>query len=113
MKTSWLITVPKGRISDFIDEINHCQKTGDVKKLRIPPIKKIQNGDMLYVVYDGTVRGRAPIISCEFSDTFTCTTTGNHFGVGYYIICELSAWEEVVNGAQVKGFQGVRKYETA
>lgn len=113
MKNSWLITVPKHLIQDFLLEIDMVKETTDCKRFRVPHhIKNIKKDDLLYVVYDSKIRGYMPVIGLEWCDNFNCTTTGKLWDTGKYIIGELSAWENISDGELVKGFQGVRRYET-
>lgn len=109
---SWIITVPKGLVSSFLYEVFRVKTTGDKKFFRVAEnIKAPKKGDVLYVVYDGAIRGCMPILSLGWIDGFECTSTGNSWEAGNYLECELTAYKELESLIECKGFQGIRRVD--
>ena len=112
--TNWLITIPEDRVGGFLCEIYRAKATGEWKRFRLPMhIKSPKDGDTIYVVYKGQVRGKMPCIGMEITDGFSCTTTGNSWTAGNYLVGKLADYKPIENGELIKGFQGIRRYKTA
>ncbi|MGE4487107.1 MAG: hypothetical protein AB7C95_04675 [Synergistaceae bacterium] len=110
-KTAWMITVPKDRIGDFKDEVKAAKKEDLVKNFRISPnIKSPKLGDILFVVYDGKIRGYMPIFSNELKDSFSCNTSYRQMPAGRYLVCVLSRYKQMPY-VSCKGFQGIRRVD--
>ena len=109
---NWLITVPQTRINDFLTEIEMAKHEPLIKRFKVPPnMKEPRFGDALYIVYDGAVRGMMPIRDNEVLATpFKCTATACHWDAARYLVCEISKYTEITDGAKTTGFQGLRRY---
>lgn len=108
----WMITVPKDRIGEFLIERDRVKTTGDWKHFRVSArLRSPKEHDRLYVVYDGKIRGYMPIIGLKWCDGFTCTSTGEEWEAGHYLVGKCADYEEIYTPIFCKGFQGVRRVD--
>jgi len=107
-----MITVPKDRVGELLYEIDRAKTTGEWKRFRLSRhIRSPKDGDRVYVVYNGKIRGYMPVIGLEWNDGFTCSTTGNEWDAGQYLLCKLAEYTELLLGIECKGFQGIRRVD--
>lgn len=106
--TDWMITIPKTvPWRNYQDELDDVSEQGLSMFYRVPYKPKCQAGDRMFVVYDGKVRGWMEIVDIK-NTTFQCLTTGKDWPQGWYI--ERAGEWHPVDGPEVQGFRGVRKY---
>lgn len=105
----WIVTVPKKTDWDaYVREVNEAADRDEVCLYRLPNKVGIQEGDRLFITYNGKVRGWQAVTNFSKRDGFRCTTTGNWFSQGWYI--ERSGSFNEIDGPSYPGFRGIRKF---
>ena len=110
----WIITIPKTvRWSDYQVELETVKDRTSVMNYRTRFFpKEMVIGDRCYTVHDGRVRGWMDIVGLRESETgWQCSTTGAWWPAGKYI--QRSGHFHTVDGPEMTGFRGVRKFEVA
>jgi len=108
---AWVLTVPKTtEWKIYLKEIETVKDgTQEMRyKTRYFP-KEMKVGDKCYVVHDGFVQGWMKITKMlDMPEGFTCTTTGNYWEPGKYIVRSGPFHHE--SGTPMTGFRGIREY---
>lgn len=111
---NWVLTIPKKvKWSDYEKELATVEDGSQVMNYKTRYIPKgMSQGDRCYIVHDGKVRGWMKITGVEDrSEPWECTTTGKTWPAGKYI--QRSGAFHKVDGPEMTGFRGIRKYETS
>ena len=107
----WVVTLPKKvEWSAYTKELQAVADDSRVMNFRVPHIpREMQNGDRCFVVWRGKVRGWMSVVGTRISgEPWTCTSTGTQWPAGKYIMRSGKFHE--VDGPDMRGFQGIRKY---
>jgi hypothetical protein len=106
----WVITIPKTiKWEDYQKEIDAVKDGRRAMRYRLPFRINANKGDRCFVVWNGKVRGWMEIIrSFSSPNMFVCGTTGKAWPPGYYL--ERSGPFHSVDGPEMKGFRGVRRF---
>ena len=108
----WVLTIPKTiSWSDYERELATVADGSQVMNYSTRYIPQgMSKGDRCYLVHDGQVRGWMEIVGVEDrKDPWVCTTTGRTWPAGKYI--QRSGPFHKVEGPEMTGFRGVRKFE--
>lgn len=109
----WVVTVPKTtKWSDYEKELAAVADGSQVMNYRTRYIpKEMKVGHRCFIVHDGKVRGWMPIVGLvEREESWQCLTTGKWWEPGKYI--QRSGKFTPVDGPDMKGFRGIRKYSS-
>jgi len=108
---SWVITVPKTILWEHYEkELEAVHDRSQVMSYRLPYKCLAQPGDRCYVVWNGRVRGWMEVTEMAHKPGFVCSTTGRVFAQGWYLV--RSGPFHSVGGPAMRGFQGIRRYDT-
>jgi len=107
----WVVTIPKTtKWSEYLRELD-AVKDGSLMmnyKTRYFP-KDMTPGDRCFIVWNGRVRGWMSIVNLAELKEWKCQTTGTTWLAGKYI--QRSGPFHCVDGPEMKGFRGIRRYE--
>lgn len=109
----WVITVPKTVAwNDYERELAMVADGNAEMRFKVPPhFKSAKSGDRCFVVHDGQVRGWMEVTGLEkFDKPWQCSTTGTEWPAGTYL--KRSGPFHPVEGKPMRGFQGIRRYES-
>lgn len=105
----WVVTIPqKIEWSEYQKEIDKVESGVYAMNYRVPYKPKVSSGDRCFVVWRGKVRGWMKITGAVRHVPFQCLTTGKMWKEGWYI--QRSGPFYKVDGPDMKGFRGLRKY---
>jgi hypothetical protein len=108
----WVLTIPKTtKWVDYEKELAAVADGSQVMNYRSRYIpKEMSEGDRCYLVHDGKVRGWMNVVGMvDMESPWTCSTTGQQWPAGKYI--QRSGPFHRVDGPEMKGFRGIRKYQ--
>jgi hypothetical protein len=102
------ITIPKS--DDWEEWLLECKKveqSNEELRFRVGVLpKKAVKGDKCFVVHDSYIRGYHVISDVGYRNTFICSTTGQKWEAGNYIIRKGKFHE--IEPVPKQGFQGFR-----
>jgi len=107
----WVITIPKTtNWDDYTKELKTVENGNHVMNYKVSFFpKSMKVGDRCFVVWNGKVRGWMNIVGLvEYNDNWRCSTTGTVWSRGKYI--RRSGKFHEVDGPEMIGFRGIRKY---
>jgi len=107
----WIVTVPKTTRWDVYQEELNAVVDGESRinyRTRYFP-KEMRIGDRCFIVWNGRVRGWMKVVGLWYcKEPWFCTTTCVQWDAGNYI--QRSGPFYAVEGPEMKGFRGIRKY---
>jgi hypothetical protein len=109
---NWVVTLPqKIEWQDYEKELAVVANGSQQMNFRVANIpRNMQDGDKCFVVWRGKVRGWMSIVGTRVSaKPWVCTSTGAKWPPGKYIM--RSGKFHAVDGPDMRGFQGIRKYD--
>jgi predicted RNA-binding protein with PUA-like domain len=109
---SWVITIPKttpwAEYQKELDDVADGSMVMNYRTRYFPG--EMKPGDKCYLVHDGRVRGWMAIVGLvDAKSDWRCETTGKVWPAGKYI--QRSGEFHKVDGPEMTGFRGVRKFE--
>lgn len=112
-----IVTTPKSRMADAAKEAIEARGAIDAggeawyfRSLGPSKPTKINEGDLIFYVEDGWVRGFAVIASITNDPGHVCDTTGRQYGPGWYAVMPAWSWYWIEPIA-MRGFQGWRYFD--
>lgn len=95
----------------YLNEINDAYDRKENLYYKVPYVPlAMKPGDRCYVCHRNAVRGYMDIIGATIvKDGFTCSSTGKFWGPGKYIVRKAIFHRTMAH--EMKGFQGIRRYE--
>lgn len=106
--TDWAITVPKTINWDDYSLELYAARNGAVLNYRVPRWVGVEEGDRVFVVWNGRVRGWHRALGCTYESAgWRCGTTDRIWPAGTYI--QRTGEFTYVDGPEMKGFRGIRQ----
>jgi len=105
-----IVTTPEGEIKNAALESEQIKSIGSGNYFRYLGRNKpstINEGDKIYYVEDGYIRGFCIINKITRAPFADCNTTGKRWRIGWYTIMDATTWQWI-KPIEHKGFQGWR-----
>jgi hypothetical protein len=105
-----IVTTPKSEMANAAREAADCIAAGGgeyFRRFHPRQAPTIGDGDRVYYVEDGFIRGFALVTQAEERAPMCCDTTGARWPAGFYIFMDAASWQWI-RPIKVKGFRGFR-----
>ena len=108
-----IVTTPKSQMDTAAQEAENVKASGGgfyFRNLGQHCPRDLEEGDRIFYVEDGFVRGFAIITWVTETPGLVCDTTGRQFGPGWYAISDAESWKWI-RPIPMQGFQGWRYFD--
>jgi len=108
-----IVTTPKSQMATAAQEAENVKASGGgiyFRCLGRHRPEDLGEGDRIFYVEDGFIRGFATVMQVTDAPGMICSTTDRQFPAGWYVFSDAETWQWIKPIA-MRGFQGWRYFE--